>query len=44
VFTQSSLFDTAKFKKFHPESYLSFEVRNKFNQTVMAVYKITDNN
>ncbi len=40
VFTQSSLFDTTKFKKFHPESYLSSEVRNKFNQTVMAVYRI----
>ncbi len=44
VFAQSSLFDTVKFKKYHPEAYLSQEIRNKFQQTVMAVYKITDNN
>lgn len=40
VFTQSSIFDIRKFKQFHPNSYLSFEVRNKFGQTEMAVYQI----
>lgn len=40
VFTQSSVFDVKKFKQFHPEASLSFEQRNKFNQTVMAVYTI----
>ncbi len=40
VFTQSSLFDTKKFKQYHPEAHLSLEYRNKFNQTVMAVYKV----
>ncbi len=39
IFTQSSVFDTKKFKQYHPEAYLSLELRNKFNQTVMAVYK-----
>lgn len=40
VFTQSSVFDTKKFKEFHPQARLSLEVRNKFGQTIMAVYKI----
>ncbi len=40
VFTQSSVFDIKKFKVFHPEAKLSIEQRNKFNQTVMAVYVI----
>jgi hypothetical protein len=42
VFAQSSLFDIKKFKQYHPESYLWKEYRNKFNQTIMAVYKITN--
>lgn len=40
VFTQSSLFDIKKFKQYHPEASLVQEDRNKFNQTVMAVYEI----
>jgi hypothetical protein len=40
VFTQSSVFDTKKFKQYHPEAYLFKEVRNKFGQTVMAVYRV----
>lgn len=38
VFTQSSLFDIKKFKQFHPQARLAIEERNKFGQTVMAVY------
>lgn len=38
VFTQSSLFDIKKFKEYHPTAYLAHEERNKFGQTVMAVY------
>jgi 4-amino-4-deoxy-L-arabinose transferase-like glycosyltransferase len=40
VFTESSMFDTKKFKQFHPEAYLAREDRNKFGQAVMAIYKI----
>jgi len=40
VFTQSSMFDTVKFKQYHPNAYLAQEDRNQFNQDVMAVYKI----
>ncbi len=40
VFTQSSLFDTVKFKQYHSNAYLAQEDRNQFNQDVMAVYKI----
>jgi len=40
IFTQSSVFDIKKFKEYHPESYLRMEVRNKFGQTVMAVYRV----
>jgi Dolichyl-phosphate-mannose-protein mannosyltransferase len=40
VFTQSSMFDTVKFKQYHPSAYLSLEYRNQFNQSVLAVYKI----
>ncbi|MDQ3018296.1 MAG: hypothetical protein M3Q64_00260, partial [bacterium] len=40
VFTQSSIFDIKKFKQYHPEASLIREDRNKFNQTVMAVYII----
>lgn len=40
VFTQSSIFDIAKFKKYHPEAELRVEHRNKFGQAVLAVYVI----
>ncbi|HEX3099423.1 MAG TPA: hypothetical protein VHQ41_00430 [Patescibacteria group bacterium] len=40
VFTQSSIFDIKKFKQFHANAKLTLEQRNKFNQTVMAVYTI----
>ncbi len=40
IFTQSSVFDTKKFKQYHPEAHLTLEYRNKFGQSVMAVYKI----
>lgn len=40
VFCQSSLFDIKKFREFHPNASLMSEARNKFNQTIMAVYKI----
>lgn len=40
IFTQSSIFDIKKFKEYHPEAIRKFETRNKFNQTVMAVYVI----
>jgi hypothetical protein len=40
VFTQSSMFDTKKFKQYHPNFHLREEIRNKFGQSVMAVYKI----
>lgn len=40
VFTQSSIFDIKKFKQYHPEAALTQEQRNKFGQTVMAIYTI----
>lgn len=40
VFTQSSIFDIKKFKQYHPDIRLEREDRNKFNQTVLAVYTI----
>ncbi len=40
VFTQSSVFDVKKFKQYHPEASLRMEYRNKFEQTVMAVYEV----
>ena len=40
VFTQSSVFDTTKFKQYHSEAYLKFQQTNRFNQTVLAVYGI----
>ena len=40
VFTQSSVFDTVKFKEHHPEMHLTLEERNKFKQAVMAVYEM----
>lgn len=42
IFTQTSVFDIDKFKQYHPEARLSFEQRNKFNQTIMAVYVIEE--
>lgn len=40
VFTQSSIFDIAKFKQYHKNTRLVKEVRNKFGQAVMAVYEV----
>lgn len=40
IFCQSSLFDITKFKQYHPEAHLVREDRNKFQQTVMAIYQI----
>jgi hypothetical protein len=40
VFTQSSIFDIAKFKLYHPTAVLRHEVRNSFGQAVLAVYEI----
>lgn len=40
IFTQSSIFDIKKFKEYHPEAKLIQETRNKFGQTVMAIYQI----
>ena len=40
VFAQSSMFDTKKFKQSHPEAFLNRELRNKFNQAVLAVYSV----
>lgn len=40
VFTQSSIFDIKKFKAFHPNIELVREERNKFRQTVMAIYEV----
>lgn len=40
IFTQSSIFDIKKFKEYHPEAELTMEERNKFQQTVMAIYTI----
>lgn len=42
VFTQSSIFDTKKFKQYHPEVSLSMELRNKFGQVILAAYKKTE--
>ncbi|HVY67768.1 MAG TPA: hypothetical protein VHA30_02655, partial [Patescibacteria group bacterium] len=42
VFTQSSMFDTKKFKAYHPEAHLSLEMRNKFGQAILAVYQTAD--
>ncbi|MBI5530143.1 MAG: hypothetical protein HY918_01440 [Candidatus Doudnabacteria bacterium] len=42
VFTQSSMFDTKKFKAYHPEFSLAAEFRNQFKQSILAVYKIKE--
>ncbi|MBI3231761.1 MAG: hypothetical protein HYZ51_01630 [Candidatus Doudnabacteria bacterium] len=39
IFTQSSIYDIKKFKKYHPEASLRLEIRNKFGQAAMAVYR-----
>ncbi len=39
VFTQSSIFDIAKFKQYHPKARLREEKINKFGQEVLAVYE-----
>lgn len=40
VFTQSTIFDIKKFQEYHPDARLKMELRNKFGQTILAVYKI----
>lgn len=40
VFAESSIFDIKKFKTFHKNAKLVYEERNKFQQVVVAVYKI----
>lgn len=40
IFTQSTMFDARKFKQYHPTFRLREEIRNKFGQSVLAVYKI----
>lgn len=42
VFAQSSIFDIPKFKLFHQNAKLVYEERNKFQQAVVAVYRITN--
>ncbi|MBU4141331.1 glycosyltransferase family 39 protein [Patescibacteria group bacterium] len=39
IFTQSTLFDIAKFKQYHPEARLAFEEKNKFGEIIMEVYE-----
>jgi len=39
VFTQSTLFDIAKFRQYHPETRLTLERKNKFGQTIMEVFE-----
>ncbi len=40
IFAESDLLDLPKFKQYNPDAKLDLESRNKFNQTVMVVYKI----
>lgn len=40
VFCQSSIFDTKKFKQYHPNVKLTEEKRNQFNETIMQVYTV----
>lgn len=40
VFCQSSIFDTTKFQKYHPEARLQKNVADQFNQTIMLVYVV----
>lgn len=39
VFTQSTLYDTTKFRAAHPRARLVLEKKNQFNQTIMQVYE-----
>jgi len=39
VFTQSTIFDTEKFKEYHPEAKLIKRESNQFNQEIMRVYE-----
>ncbi len=39
VFTQSTMFDTVKFKQYHPEARLVLDVQDKFKANVLAVYE-----
>lgn len=39
VFTQSSMFDTVKYKKYHPEAHLYLVTIDKFHANVLAVYR-----
>lgn len=40
VFTQSSIFDTVKFKKYHPEAVLKETKYNKFGEKIMMTYLV----
>jgi len=39
VFTQSTIFDTQKFKEYHPEAKLTEQKYNQFFQEIMRVYE-----
>ncbi|MBI2355681.1 MAG: glycosyltransferase family 39 protein [Candidatus Doudnabacteria bacterium] len=39
VFTQSTIFDSIKFKQHHPDSKLVLERKNKFGEKIMLVYE-----
>jgi hypothetical protein len=40
VFTQSSIFDTTKFEKYHPEATIKETRYNKFGEKIMVVYLV----
>lgn len=39
IFTQSTLFDIKKFRRYHPETRLIVKEKNKFGETIMEVYE-----
>lgn len=39
IFTQSTLFDIAKFRRYHPGAKLVYEEKNKFGQTIMEIFE-----
>ncbi|MDP3057225.1 MAG: glycosyltransferase family 39 protein [bacterium] len=39
IFTQSTLFDIKKFRQYHPKARLTIEEKNKFGETIMAVFE-----
>jgi len=39
IFTQSTLFDTVKFKEYHPSAKLVREEKNKFGEIIMEVFE-----